>query len=251
MNTPVRIDPTSREFRRDSIAIYRHLLRTQPVTALDDGRYLLCGYHDVKRALTDLESFRRPTEASVARRRPGSMSEAFARNNMIGLNPPDNTRFRRAMARAFAPRRVEQPAPDMRKSCDALIDRMIESRECDFIHDFALPLPVAIICRMLDIPLADQHLFEHWSAALLAGLEPSADPGEAERAETATANLYDYLDGIAAERRRHPGEDLISTLIEAANEEKISAQEVIWGPSPCSSPAMRPPPICSATACSR
>ncbi len=229
MNTPVRIDPMSREFRRNSVAIYQHLLQTQPVTALDDGRYLLCGYHDVKRALTDLESFRRPTEASIARRKPGSMSEAFARSNMIGLNPPDNTRFRRAMARAFSPRRIEQLAPDMQRSCDALIDRMIERRECDFIRDFALPLPVAIICQMLNIPLEDQHLFASWSAALLAGLELSADPGEAGRAETATANLYDYLNATAKERRGNPGEDLISTLIEAADEEKISAEEVIWG----------------------
>lgn len=229
MNPPVRIDPMSPEFRQNSVAIYQQLLRTQPVTALEDGRYLICGYHDVKRGLTDLAAFRRPVETSIARRKPGSMSEAFARNNMIGLNPPDNTRFRRAMARAFAPRRIEQLAPDIQKSCDMLIDGLIEKGECDFIRDFALPLPVAIICQMLGIPLEDQHLFTNWSAALLAGLELSADPADAARAETATANLYDYLTGIAEERRRNPGEDLISTLIEAADEEKIRAEEVIWG----------------------
>ena len=112
---------------------------------------------------------------------------------------------------------------------DALIDRMVEKRECDFIHDFALPLPVAIICQMLNISLEDQHLFANWSATLLAGLELSADPGEAEKAETATVNLYDYLRKIAEKLRGNPGGDLISTLIEAADEEKISAEEVIWG----------------------
>lgn len=157
------------------------------------------------------------------------MFEAFARSNVIGLIPPDNTRFRRAMARAFAPKRVVQLVPDMQKSCDALIDRMVEKRECDFIHDFALPLPVAIICQMLNISLEDQHLFANWSATLLAGLELSADPGEAEKAETATVNLYDYLRKIAEKLRGNPGDDLISTLIEAADEEKISAEEVIWG----------------------
>ncbi|WEK43890.1 MAG: cytochrome P450 [Candidatus Sphingomonas colombiensis] len=229
MNAPLKIDPLSPEFRRNSIAIYQQLLQTQPITALDGGRYLLCGYHDVKRALTDLEAFRRPIEASIARREPGSMSEAFARNNMIGLNPPDNTRYRRAMARAFAPRRVEQLMPAMQKSCDRLIDQMLEKGECDFIHDFALPLPVAIICQMLNIPLEDEHLFAGWSAAMLVGLELSADPNGLAAADKATADLYKYLEEIVAGRRKSPGDDLISTLIEAADAEKIRPEEVIWG----------------------
>ena len=227
MAAEIHIDPASFEFRHHAIEIYQQLLREQPVCRLDNGRYLLCRHADVLRALTDLKSYRRPYEWSVATKSEGPFRE-FTRNNMIAMNPPDNTRFRRAMARTFAPRRIEQMIPGMRLTCDALIDEMAKSDTCDFIEAFALPLPVAIICQMLGIPASDQHLFAHSSATMLAGMELAATPEERLAADEATMTLYRYLEDVVASRTSK-GDDLLSTLIEAAEGASISPAEVVWG----------------------
>ncbi len=228
MGEELRVDPTSFEFRHNSIAIYKRLLREQPVCKLENGGILLCRHADVERVLTDLKAFRRPYEWSMKNKPEGPFRE-FGRNNMLALNPPDNTRYRRAMARAFAPRRIDLLNADIQTTCDKLIDRMAAKPECDFIKDFALPLPVAIICQMLGIPVKDQDLFAEWSARVLAGMEISATPEEKAEAQTATLALFDYLAGIADERRNNAGEDLISTLVEAAEAEKLRPDEVVWG----------------------
>ena len=228
MGAELRIDPTSYEFRHNAIEIYQRLLREQPVCAMDNGRYLLCRHADVSRALTDLQSYRRPYEWSLSTKSDGPFRE-FTRNNMIAMNPPDNTRFRRAMARAFAPRCIDGLVPDMQATCDALIDAMAGSDRCDFIQTFALPLPVAIICRMLGIAASDQHLFADWSAAMLAGMELGASALERQAADDATTTIFAYLEDAVAARRNAMGDDLLSTLIEAANAEKLSPAEVVWG----------------------
>ena len=228
MGEEFRVDPMSFEFRHNSIAIYKRLLREQPVCKLENGSILLCRHADVERVLTDLKAFRRPYEWSMKNKPEGPFRE-FGRNNMLALNPPDNTRYRRAMARAFAPRRIDLLNADIQTTCDKLIDRMAAKPECDFLKDFALPLPVAIICQMLGIPVEDQDLFAEWSARVLAGMEISATPDEKAEAQTATLALFDYLAGIAEQRRSKAGEDLISTLVEAAEAEKLRPDEVVWG----------------------
>lgn len=228
MGEALRVDPTSFEFRHNSIAMYQRLLREQPVCELENGSILICRHADVSRALTDLDAFRRPYEWSMENKPEGPFRE-FGRNNMIAMNPPDNTRYRRAMARAFAPRRIAQMTTDIQTTCDILIDRMAETSECDFIRDFALPLPVAIICQMLGIPIEDQHHFAEWSATILAGMEISSSAAEKAAAETATTALFDYLAVIAETRREDTGDDLISTLVEAADAEKLRRDEVVWG----------------------
>ncbi len=221
------IEPTSVEFRSNAIEHYRRLLRDQPVAPLSGGRYLLCRHGDVAWALTDHDAVRRPTTWSSDRKPPGPFRE-FAVNNMISMNPPDHTRFRRAIMRAFAPRRVQALAEFIERTCDELIDNMLEAGSGDFIDDFAYPLPVAVICSMLGIPQADQALLRNGSAAMLAGLELSATPEEFDRAAAGARALFDYLLAFADERASCLGDDLLSLLIRNELDDQLSRTEVVW-----------------------
>ena len=223
----LELDPASKNFRDNARAIFSRLLREQPVAQLADGRFLVCTHADVGRALKDHAAFRRPTEWSNDRKPEGPFRE-FGRNNMIGMNPPDHTRFRKAIMRAFAPKRVEALTQLIERTCDALIDDMAEKGSGDFITDFALPLPITVICVMLDISVADQHLFAKGTAAMLAGLEISASAEEFAAAAQSAQELFDYLHAIAAERENQLGDDLISLLIRHEQEDKLSRTEVVW-----------------------
>ena len=121
------LEPTSPEFRNNAIAIYQRLLREQPVAPLSGGRYLLCRHEDVRWALRDYDRVLRPTEWSNARKPPGPFRE-FGRNNMISMNPPDHTRFRKAIMRAFAPKQISTLTAFIEAKCDALLDDMATRR---------------------------------------------------------------------------------------------------------------------------
>jgi cytochrome P450 len=220
------VDPTSREFRYGALTTFETLLREQPVTRLANGGVLLCRHEDVDWALTS-HDVRRPTEWSVGRKPPGPFRE-FGRNNMISMNPPDHTRFRQAIMPAFSRKRTDALAGFIERTCEELIDRMRERESGDFIADFAMPLPVAVICHLLGIPTEEEDLLREGSAVMLAGLEIVATPEEFERASRGAAALFDYLHSVVAERERNPGEDLLSLLVRNEREHKLSRDEVIW-----------------------
>ena len=227
MSMEFAIDPSSWEFRNNAIPIIHRLLREQPVVELSGGRFLICRHADVGWALQDHDAIRRPTEWSNARKPPGPFRD-FSENNMIGLNPPAHTRFRKSIMRAFAPKRVEALRRLTEETCDELIDKMLQRESGDFIDDFALPLPVAVICALLDIPFSDLDLFRKNSAAMLAGLEISTNKEEVERAGEAAQVLFDYLSDVASVREHKLGDDLLSLLITHEQEDQLSRSEVIW-----------------------
>jgi cytochrome P450 len=221
------LDPASAEFRRNAVAIYHRLLREQPVVPLADGRFLLCRYEDVRWALRDHERVLRPV-AWVSERKPPGPFRDFGRSNMIAMNPPDHTRFRRAIMRAFAPAQVAALREFIEHTCDELIDAMAGRTRGDFIDDFAYPLPVRVICRMLGIPRSEAVLLRDGSAAMLAGLELSASPEELAQAAEAAQRLFDYLRRQVDERHGDLGDDLLSLLIRHQQEDQLSADEVVW-----------------------
>ncbi|MEQ8858947.1 MAG: cytochrome P450 [Pseudomonadales bacterium] len=228
------LDPTSVDFRRNAVAIYRRLLRERPVMPLADGRFLLCRHEDVRWALRDHDSVQRPVAWVTERKPPGPFRE-FGRSNMIAMNPPDHTRFRKAIMRAFAPAQVAALEQFIESTVDTLIDEMSTRRSGDFIDDFAYPLPVAVICRMLGIPRSESQLLREGSAAMLAGLELSASAEELARAADGAQRLFDYLReqvdvraGDLGVRAGDLGDDLLSLLIRHQREDQLTADEVVW-----------------------
>ena len=146
------------------------------------------------------------------------------------LDPPDHTRLRGLVSKAFTPRMVDTLRPRVREIADELIDRALERGEMDAVADFAYPLPVRIICEMLGVPAVDQPLFAGWSGVLARSLDPDSALSEAHRIAQfeAGAAFAEYFFALLAERRRDPGEELLSQLVLAEEAgDQLSEEELL------------------------
>ena len=134
------------------------------------------------------------------------------RNGMLDREPPDHTRLRSLVSKAFTPRRVAELRPIIQGIVDGLVDKALAAGEFDLLATVLEPLPVTVIAELLGVPEADRHLLRPWSAeiCLMYELNPSDD--YARRAVRASIEFGDYLRELSRSRRAHPGEDLISAL---------------------------------------
>ncbi|NKI41707.1 cytochrome P450 [Streptomyces physcomitrii] len=140
-------------------------------------------------------------------------------NGLLDLEAPAHTRIRRLVAKAFTPRTVERLVPYVHRLAAELVEDLVESGGGDLVSALAEPLPVAVIAEMLGIPEADRHLLRPWSADICGMYELNPGPETARRAVQASAEFSSYLRELIAERRGRPGEDLISALIAAHDED--------------------------------
>lgn len=147
------------------------------------------------------------------------------------LDPPDHTRLRKLVSKAFAPRVVSALQPEISALVDGMLDRIAERGSFDVVADFAYPLPVAVICRLLGVPLADEPQFSRASAVVARALDPflvdDQDDGVEESLD-AGASLREYLHGQIDRRRAQPGDDLLSALV-AVNEsgDQLTEEEIV------------------------
>ncbi|MEU3337424.1 cytochrome P450 [Streptomyces sp. NPDC002144] len=149
-------------------------------------------------------------------------------HGMLDLEPPDHTRIRRLVSKAFTPRTVEQLKPYVSELAGDLVDRLVEKGGGDLLTDVAEPLPVAVIAQMLGIPEADRAPLRPWSADICGMYELNPSEETARRAVQASVEFSDYLRELIAERREEPGDDLISGLIAAHDEgDRLTEQEMI------------------------
>lgn len=147
---------------------------------------------------------------------------------MLDLEPPDHTRIRRLVSKAFTPRTVERLRPYVHGLADELVSRLVAEGGGDLLTDLAEPLPVAVIAEMLGIPESDRAPLRHWSADICGMYELNLSEETARRAVRASVEFSDYLRELIAARRAHPGEDLISGLIAAHDEgDRLTEQEMI------------------------
>ncbi|HEY7199614.1 MAG TPA: cytochrome P450 [Candidatus Dormibacteraeota bacterium] len=149
---------------------------------------------------------------------PPPPERARGARSMLVVDPPDHTRLRNLVNKAFTPRMVEQLRPRIESISADLLDRLAGEGETDLVAQFAYPLPVIVIAEMLGVPARDRMRFQEWSAVLIRGLDPFVDAETLERVFDAREALNDYLNGIIAERRRQPAADLITGLIAAEEE---------------------------------
>ena len=220
-------DPLSENFRRNSVSIYQRFLKEDPIHKAPDGSWLLCRHKDVKWVLSDRKMFQRPHEWSKSRKPAGPLAR-FGENNMISMNPPDHTRFRKAMARAFAPKLVTAMGPSVERTTDRIIEAMKQVNSGDFIELFALPLPVAVICDLMQIPVEDHEVFGEHTQRLIAALEISATEEEVSNGADSAQRLFDYLKGVIEDRANNLGDDLISAMIGHEQDDNLTRDEVIW-----------------------
>jgi cytochrome P450 len=150
---------------------------------------------------------------------------------MLFRDPPDHTRLRSLVSRAFTPRVVEAMRPHIQEIVDGLLDRLEGARGMDVIEDLAYPLPVRVICEMLGVPIEDQDVFKEWSADIARSLDASILPAGSEvitRGQESGDALREYFRSLIAVRRKQPREDLLSALIAAEEQgDKLSEPELV------------------------
>jgi cytochrome P450 len=221
-------DLLSPELTEDPFAYYAELRASDPVHwAPASKAWLLTRYDDVVAAFGDprLSSDRvRPLlEVLPAQRRAeyGPMLEIISRW-MVVTDPPVHTRLNRLASRAFRQQRVSAMSGWIGELVDELLDDFVASGGDDFLAGLAYPLPAAVIARMMGVPQQDRGMFQHWSdeLALVAfGAGGQDRAGRYARALAGVRELQGYLAGLIERRRREPGEDMISLLLDGATGE--------------------------------
>jgi len=229
-------DPWDPAFLADPYPAYAELRAEGRVHYYEPTNQWLVPHHaDVSALLRERRLGRtyvhRFTHEDFGRTAPPAAHEPFHTLNdhgMLDLEPPDHTRIRRLVSKAFTPRTVEQLKPYVARLAGELVDRLVENGGGDLLTDVAEPLPVAVIAEMLGIPEADRAPLRPWSADICGMYELNPPEEVAARAVRASVEFSGYLRELIAERRKHPGDDLISGLIAAHDEgDRLTEQEMI------------------------
>ncbi|GGT14100.1 cytochrome P450 [Streptomyces griseoviridis] len=230
-------DPWDPAFVADPYPAYAGLRERGRVHYFEPtGQWLVPRHADVSALLRDRRLGRtyrhRFSHEEFGRTPPPPEHEPFHTLNdhgMLDLEPPDHTRIRRLVSKAFTPRTVERLQPYVRDLAGRLVDRLVATGGGDLLTDVAEPLPVAVIAEMLGIPESDRAPLRPWSAAICGMYELHPSEETAARAVRASVEFSDYLRGLIAARRADPGDDLVSGLIAAhdGDDDRLTEQEMI------------------------
>jgi cytochrome P450 PksS len=210
--------PFDPDFKADPFPFYARLREERPIyrTALSDGRpiWLVTRYEDVVAVLRD-ERFVKdvshaPAPEQLAQLPPISPVLDLLSHDLLNQDPPNHTRLRALVSKAFTPRLVEGLRPRIQQLADELLDAMAPRGEADPMKAYAFPIPITVIAELLGVPVEDRDRFRDWSNAIVS-IDPSAEG--IERVSKAVAEFVEYLGGLFAERRREPKDDLISGLV--------------------------------------
>jgi len=215
-------------FREDPYAYYERFRGPQPLLRVADTIWFALGHADVT---TLLRHPRLSTDESRAATEVGQDEDNNRKRSLLFMDPPDHTRLRGLVARAFTPRRIE----DLRLAAQAIAAELIDAMTgrtgpVDLIQSFAYPLPVRVICALLGVPPEDEATFTAWSRGVARSVDPSVlrTPEIDAAIVEARQGLSTYLGDLLAERRRAPGDDLLSALAAVDVEgNRISAREVV------------------------
>jgi cytochrome P450 len=227
--------PADIGFVADPYPAYAELREQAPVR-YDEAtdHWLVARYDDVNALLRDRRLGRtylhRSTHAEMGRPDPPAWHAPFwdlINAGILDMEPPDHTRVRRLVSKAFTPRFVEGLRPRVQAIMDGLVDEVAGAGAFDLIA-VAEPLPVTVIAEMLGVPEADRHHLRPWSADICKMYELNPSPEMQRDAVRASTEFGDYLRMLARERKDDPGDDLISRLTAVVDDgEQLSEDELV------------------------
>jgi hypothetical protein len=211
--------------RDDPFPTMNRLRASHPVHPTPLGYYRVMRHADVVHVLKDLKVGVRDTNGAL----PGVDESAMPRRFMLMQDPPNHTRLRRLVSRAFTPPSIERLRPHVTELVDSMLDAIEARGALDVIADLARPLPSTIICEMLGVPLADRPSFTDWTAQITHLLAPQTLGAEMRAvAGQAALGLAAYMSQLIEERRQSPGDDMLSVLIRAEEDgDKLSSEELL------------------------
>lgn len=226
------LNPNESGFFDDPYSQYRRLRELRPVNQSPFGPWTLTRYDDVSKLLRDPSLSVEDRNASEdrradlfpddeERRRRGSLA-------ILNLDPPDHTRLRRLVSKAFTPRRVEQLVPRVTNLVDGMLDAVEPTGQMDVIADLAFPLPFAVISEMLGMPEADRDQLRGWSHTLVKTFEPLLTPDEVPELMAASDAMVEHVTAAIEWKRGAPADDLLSAMIAVEEEgDRLSTPELI------------------------
>jgi cytochrome P450 len=225
-------DPLAPEFIRDPYPHYERLRTTDPMHLTPLGMYVASRHAEASLVLRDKRFGKNYVERTMRRYGPDIMKEPVFRNfshTMLQQDPPDHTRLRGLVVKAFTARRVEDMRPRIQQIVDETLDRIIPLGRMDLIEDFAFRLPVTIICDMLGIPEEHRELFYTGSRNSGRILEPvPLSPEEIKQGNASNAMTEMYFQNLFELRRKSPGDDLTTQLVQAEEHgSKLSNEELV------------------------
>ncbi|MEU4673151.1 cytochrome P450 [Amycolatopsis sp. NPDC023774] len=217
--------------RADPYGAYGEWRERAPVVRVGDAAVAVLGFGEAERVVTGVEYGHPEPEvigggdADLPVDGQGRVVRAFA-----FLNPPDHTRLRGLVGKAFTARTVEGLVPRVEELVGEFVGRVVEAGEGDLMGQLAMPLPVTVIAELLGVPVEDRERFGAWSGAMARAAEPGflLGPGVAEAAARARREFVAYFRELAAERRSAPRDDLVSALVAVSDEgDRLSEGELL------------------------
>ncbi|MCH7790188.1 MAG: cytochrome P450 [Acidobacteria bacterium] len=216
------------EGHADPYSRYRFLHDNAPAHRAPDGTLFLSGFADCHEVLRH-ESFgkaegflqrsdRTSADSSITLEDPNART-------MLDLNPPDHTRIRGLVSRAFTPRRMKNLTPHIEALAEECFDTIAEMGEVDLLEAVGFPLPVAVIGDLVGVPRADWAKFRSLVTSSAMSIEPTATPEELETASESAAEIYLYFLDLVAKKRADPADDLLSAMLMESDGDQDSLSE--------------------------
>jgi cytochrome P450 len=229
-------DPSDPAFLEDPYPVLNRL-REDASVFYDEAlkRWFVTRHEDVRACLRDKRlgrNFRHVmAEAEIGVAPLDSRWQSFwasERWSLLWLEPPDHTRIRKLVAAAFTPRSVEALRKPARELADELLQPLAEAGRMELLYDYAQPYSIAVICRMLGVPLDRRRDLLDWSHRMVKMYEFDVPEDAAESANRAAGEFQDYVRALIAERRAHPRDDMVSALVAArVDGAQLSDDEIV------------------------
>jgi cytochrome P450 len=229
-------DPFDPLWASDPFPLYADLRERAPVHRNQLGFWVFARHSDCMSILRDRRAssdgqntnLDRLTEGFRSRIDPDDpLAAAFVEARpFLFRDPPDHTRLRGLVSKAFTPKVVESLRARTQQVVDELLDDAIDAGEVDLIDVFAYPLPVRVICDLLGVPIADQDRFRTWSSALARGLDPDFLLSDEiiDQRRDAIMQFTEYFFELLADRRKAPGDDLLSRLVQVEDDGTVLSE---------------------------
>jgi cytochrome P450 len=150
-------------------------------------------------------------------------------NNMLLQDPPDHTRIRSLVNKAFTPKVIHALSDHITSIADKLLDEMLKKKSADLVSEFAFLLPVTVIAELLGVPSSDREQFKNWSGKITLGMDGSGCPMKIFNSIFAIQGLKKYLGAAIDIKKRNPQNDILSTLVQAQSEDndRLSKAELL------------------------
>lgn len=226
-NTLPEIQLTSSKFKHEAYDIYKDLRASHPVYQVYPHNWLITRYEDAVSLLKDARLLKNAENVFSKEEFKASFTlenGEFLRKQMLNFDPPDHSRLRSLVQKAFTPQMILQLKDSIQSIADTLLDKVEHQHTINLVNDYAFPLPIIVISEMLGIPQEDRDKFRIWSHAVIDSPET---PEAILEVDKKLGEFIHYLQYLIDKKREDPSDDLISALIQVESEgTKLSAPEL-------------------------